>query len=141
MKKILSIINIILPIILFSLLFLFDYSDNIIYIIIMSLFVGWIIPYINLMITGLSVMIDNHHKLSLVFNILNILLNALLIFLIALIYEKKFLIMIVEYAIMLILSIINTIYFKKKVDEDSITEKKEYAKIKKIKKENDGIIK
>lgn len=141
MKKILSIINIILPILLFSLLFLFDYSDNIIYIIIMSLFVGWIIPYINLMITGLSVMIDNHHKLSLVFNILNILLNALLIFLIALIYEKKFLIMIVEYAIMLILSIINTIYFKKKVDEDSITEKKEYAKIKKIKKENDGIIK
>ena len=141
MKKILSIINIILPIILFSLLFLFDYSDNIIYIIIMSLFVGWIIPYINLMITGLSVMIDNHHKLSLVFNILNILLNALLIFLIALIYEKKFLIMIVEYAIMLILSIINTIYFEKKVDEDSITEKKEYAKIKKIKKENDGIIK
>jgi len=141
MKKILSIINIILPILLFSLLFLFDYSDNIIYIIIMSLFVGWIIPYINLMITGLSVMIDNHHKLSLVFNILNILLNALLIFLIALIYEKKFLIMIVEYAIMLILSIINTFYFKKKVDEDSITEKKEYAKIKKIKKENDGIIK
>ncbi len=141
MKKILSIINIILPIILFALLFLFDYSDNIIYIIIMSLFIGWIIPYINLMITGLSVMIDNHHKLSLVFNIFNILLNALLIFLIALIYEKNFIIMIVEYGIMLILSIINTIYFKKKVDEDSISEKKEYAKIKKIKKENDGVIK
>ena len=141
MKKILSIINIIVPILLFGLLFFFNPGTNFIYIMMMTLFVGWLIPYFNLLITGLSINRDKHNKLTLIFNIFNVLLNILLLFLIVLIMEKSFIIFIVEYSIMLVISIINIIYLKKRVDIDTIDEKNEYKRIKQIKKETDGVIK
>ena len=141
MKKILSIINIVVPILLFGLLFFFNPGTNFIYIMMMSLFVGWLIPYFNLLITGLSIHRDKHNKLTLIFNIFNVLLNILLLFLIVLIMEKSFIIFIVEYSIMLVISIINIIYLKKRVDIDTIDEKNEYKRIKQIKKETDGVIK
>ena len=141
MKKILSIINIVVPILLFGLLFFFNPGTNFIYIMMMSLFVGWLIPYFNLLITGLSIHRDKHSKLTLIFNIFNVLLNILLLFLIVLIMEKSFIIFIVEYSIMLVISIINIIYLKKRVDIDTIDEKNEYKRIKQIKKETDGVIK
>jgi hypothetical protein len=141
MKKILSIINIVVPFLLFGLLFFFNPGTNFIYIMMMSLFVGWLIPYFNLLITGLSIHRDKHSKLTLIFNIFNVLLNILLLFLIVLIMEKSFIIFIVEYSIMLVISIINIIYLKKRVDIDTIDEKNEYKRIKQIKKETDGVIK
>ncbi len=141
MKKILSIINIVVPFLLFGLLFFFNPGTNFIYIMMMSLFVGWLIPYFNLLITGLSIHRDKHSKLTLIFNIFNVLLNILLLFLIVLIMEKSFIIFIVEYSIMIVISIINIIYLKKRVDIDTIDEKNEYKRIKQIKKETDGVIK
>ncbi len=141
MKRILSIINIVVPILLFGLLFFFNPGTNFIYIMMMSLFVGWLIPYFNLLITGLSINRDKHNKLTLIFNIFNVLLNILLLFLIVLIMEKSFIIFIVEYSVMIVISIINIIYLKKRVDIDTIDEKNEYKRIKQIKKETDGVIK
>ena len=140
MKKILALINIIIPIISFILLFFFDYSDNIIYIILMTLFIGWIIPYLNLLITGIAILNDSHYKLARIFNIFIIILNIIIIFFIISLYEKKFLLMIIEYSIFIVISIINVIYFHKKVKSDT-TELEEDQKIKKIKKETDGVIK
>ena len=140
MKKILALINIIIPIISFILLFFFDYSDNIIYIILMTLFIGWIIPYLNLLITGIAILNDSHYKLARIFNIFSIILNIVIIFFIISLYEKKFLLMIIEYSIFIVISIINVIYFHKKVKSDT-TESEEDQKIKKIKKETDGVIK
>ena len=140
MKKILALINIIIPIISFILLFFFDYSDNIIYIILMTLFIGWIIPYLNLLITGIAILNDSHYKLARIFNIFSIILNIVIIFFIISLYEKKFLLMIIEYSIFIVISIINVIYFHKKVKSDT-TELEENQKIKKIKKETDGVIK
>ncbi len=141
MKRILSIINIVVPILLFGLLFFFNPGTNFIYIMMMSLFVGWLIPYFNLLITGLSINRDKHNKLTLIFNMFNVLLNILLLFLIVLIMEKSFIIFIVEYSVMIVISIINIIYLKKRVDIDTIDEKNEYKRIKQIKKETDGVIK
>lgn len=141
MKKVLALLNIMIPIISFILLFFFDYSDNIIYIILMTLFIGWIIPYLSLLITGISILNDNHHKLTLVFNIFTALLNIVIIFLIISLYEHKFMIMIIEYVIFLILNIINIIYFIKLVKEDTKDERIENQKIKTIKQKNNGIIK
>ena len=141
MKKILAISNIIIPILSFILLFFFDYSDNIIYIILMTLFIGWIIPFINLIITGISILNDNHHKLTLVFNIFSAFLNIVIIFLIIKLYEHKFIIMIIEYSLFLILNILNSIYFMNKVKLDNIEEQQENKKIKNIKEKNNGIIK
>jgi hypothetical protein len=140
MKKILALINIIIPIISFILLFFFDYSDNIIYIILMTLFIGWIIPYLNLLITGIAILNDSHYKLARIFNIFSIILNIVIIFFIISLYEKKFLLMIIEYSIFIVISIINVIYFHKKVKSDT-TESEEDQEIKKIKKETDGVIK
>ncbi len=137
MKKVLSILNLIIPIISFIILFFFDYSDNIIYIIIMTLFIGWLIPFINLLITGISILKEFRPKLTMIFNIFNALLNGLIIFLIISLYEKKFLLMLIEYSIFLALNIINTIYLYKKIPKKD----KEDEEIKKIKKENNGVIK
>ena len=141
MKRLLSITNLLIPIILFPLLYVFNPSENFTYIMIMTLFIGWLLPYISLIITGISLLRVEHNKLTLVFNIFNVFLNILLIFLICLIFEKSFIIFIIEYSIILIISIINIIYLKKQVDIDTIEEKQEYKKIKQIKKETDGVIK
>ena len=141
MKKYLCLINLIVPIISFILLFFFNYSEQIIYIMIMTLFIGWIIPYISLIITGASIINNNHHKLTLIFNIFTSLLNVILLFLIIAIYEKTLLIMLIEYSIFLIINIINIIYYLKLLKKENIIKKEEYKQIKAIKEKNNGIIK
>ena len=48
--------------------------DNFVYIMIMSLIIGWIIPYIVLIVSGLSIIQNKFTKLNLVSNILSFLL-------------------------------------------------------------------
>ena len=137
-KKILILSNIIIPIILFVILLFNTMSSNFIYIITLSLFIGWIIPFIATIISGLSILNNNNQKLTLVFNIFALLLNLLLILLIISILDNKLILILIEYIVLSIITIINIIYYiiyfiNNKDDEIS--------EIKKIKSENNGIIK
>ena len=136
-SKILSIIEIIIPIILFIILLVSKLSDNLMYIIMMSAFIGWAIPYFVILISGIVILKDSHHKLSLTINILAAILDIVLLVFSFELYEKKMLVPITEYAILLTFSIINIIYYiiymKKNPSEET-------TRIKKIKKENNGAI-
>lgn len=137
MKKLISIIEPLLSIIMFLVLLFTKTSDNFVYIMIMSLIIGWIIPYIVLIVSGLSIIQNKFTKLNLVSNILSFLLCLFLLFLIIKIYEKKFLILLIEYIIIAIINIINIIYLiiylKKHPDL-------ELRKIKEQKKKNNGVM-
>ncbi len=137
MKKILPIINALSGVALFLILLFTKTSNNFVYIIIMSLFVGWAIPFLSLVISGITIAINKHHKLTLVFDVLSICLTAFLLSLIFKIYDKHFLILVIEYFYIIVLNIINItyyiIYIKKHPDL-------ELRKIKEEKKKNNGAI-
>lgn len=137
-KKILIISNIIIPIILFAILLLNNMSSNFVYIMTLTLIVGWIIPFISPIITAISILTDKHHKLSLIFNIFSLLLSILLIILTILIYDSNLLLILIEYCILALLLIINIIYY---IIYLHTNKDEEIANIKKIKRENNGIIK
>lgn len=145
-EKILSLINILTSIILGIILLVSELSENTIYIMIMSIIIGWAIPYIVLLITGITIKYKTHIKLSLTFNIINVILCILLLILVISIYDSKMLIFIIEYIIIIIISIINSIYFihylktDKSLKEKKLKKQQEKEKIKKIKKENNGAI-
>lgn len=136
-ENILPIINIIIPIIAFVILLFTKLSENTMYFMVMSLVVGWIVPYFVLLITGLSMFQNRHPKLSLVFNIVNLLLTIMLIVFVIRLYDKYFLVFLIEYIVILLIAIANIVYFitfiKNNKDE-------EIENIKKIKKDNNGII-
>ena len=52
-RKIFAIIEVLLPIILFIVLLVSKLSDNLMYIIMMSAFIGWAIPYFVVLISGI----------------------------------------------------------------------------------------
>ena len=104
----------------------------------LTLIIGWALPYFVLIITGLSIYNKSHKKLGLTLNILNIILLIFLIILIASIIEKDLIIIFIEYILMLIVSIINTIIFTINLRKNRDPE---IDKIIKTKKENNGIIK
>ena len=137
-KKILSIVNILIPIILFLILLFSDISEKFVYIVMFSCIIGWLLPFINLAITGLSMLNNNHHKLTLIFNIFSLLLSFFIIFLILSLYDKKMIVCLTDYILISIVNIVNIIYYiiyiKKHPNMENI-------EIKKIKKENNGIIK
>ncbi len=137
MKKIIPIINSLSAIILFLVLLFTKTSENFVYIIIMSLFVGWAIPYFTLIVSGIAILTSKHTRLNLIFNIISLLVSLFLIFLVVKIYDKKFLILLIEYIYMSVLTIINIIYLiifiKKHPDV-------ELKKIKEQKKKNNGAI-
>ena len=110
MKKILPIIDALSGVIAFLVLLFTKTSPNFVYIIIMSLFVGWAIPFLSLIINGITIAISKHIKLTLVFDILTICLAAFLLSLIMSIYDKNFLILVIEYIYIIVLNIINIIY-------------------------------
>ena len=110
MKKILPIINAISGVLLFLILLFTKTSANFVYIIIMSLFVGWAIPFLSLIISGITIKIEKHLKLTLIFDILAFCLTLFLLFLIFKIYDKNFLILVIEYFYIIVLNIINIIY-------------------------------
>ncbi len=137
MKKIIPIINCLSAIILFLVLLFTEASENFVYIVIMSLFVGWAFPYFVLIVSGIAIAVSKHIKLNLIFNILAFLLTSFLIYLVVKIYDKKFLILLIEYIYILVLLLINIIYLiiyiKKHPDL-------ELRKIKEEKKKNNGAI-
>lgn len=137
MNKI-KFINVILPIILLMILLFTNIGDNFVYIISLTMVIGWFLPYVSLILTGISMFNNSHKKLALFLNITSILLSLIIIFLIVKIFEKSFTIALIEYIIITILSTINTIIIYK--DITSII-RKESKEINKIKKENNGIIK
>lgn len=145
-KNILPIFNIIISLILGIILLLSELSENSVYIMVMTLAVGWAIPYLVLLITGITMLYKTNYKLTLTFNIINILLCMLLLFLVISIYDKKMLIFLIEYIIMCITSIINSIYYMiiikndKNRIENKINKNKEKEEIKRIKKANNGAI-
>jgi len=140
MKKLLNIklLNIVIPLIMLVILLCTNIGDNFIYIMTLTLIIGWLIPYLTLLLTGVCMYLETHTKLSLIINILNILTTLFIIILLIKIFEKSFIIILIEYIIIFILSIINIIILYKNINKGI----KEYSKeIKKIKKENNGIIK
>jgi len=140
--KILAWINIIFPLILFIILNITEYSDNIVTIITLTLFVGWLIPYINTFLTGIALLTQTRYKMGAISNLLSTILSIIIIIMIISIYDNNFLSMLLEYIALATLNTINTIYYLIyliKHHQPKINP--EYAEIKKIKKENNGIIK
>ena len=68
-RRILGIINIILPIILGIILLFADLSESVIYIMVMTLIIGWAIPFAVPIVTGLTIIYRKQPKLALIFNI------------------------------------------------------------------------
>lgn len=136
-KNLLPLLNIVSSLIMFIILLFSELNENVMYIMIMTLIIGWAIPYCVLLITGLSMLYSKKHYLTLIFNIVNILLCIFLLFFIIKLYDKTLLVLLIEYIITIIFSTINTIYYiiyiKKHPDIES-------QKIKKLKKENNGAI-
>lgn len=137
-EKILMLTNLILPLVLFAILLFSDLSEKFMSIISITIIIGWALPYFVLILTGLSIYNKSHKKLGLTLNLLNIILLAFLIILILNIIEKNLIIILIEYILMLIVSIINTIAFSAHLRKNRDPE---IDKIIKTKKENNGIIK
>lgn len=136
-KHLLSIINIIIPIILLVILLFSKLNENIMYLMMITVLIGWIIPYFVLIITGLSLIKNNKPKLTLIFNVVNIFLTIMIFIFLIRLYDKTFLIMVISYVIIFIISIINTIYILNYIKKNPNPENIE---IKKIKKNNNGAI-
>lgn len=137
-EKTLSVLNIISPIILFIVLLFADISENFINIMTLTLVIGWILPFISLLLTGICIINKSHKKLCLTINIINILLILILLFLIISILDKKLIIVLIEYSIILIISTIDSILFIKYFKDNPDPE---IVQINKTKKANNGIIK
>ncbi len=145
-KYILPLLNIIVSLILGAILLFTNLSDKTVYIMLMSLVIGWAIPYFVLLVTGIVLLSNTNHKLALIINIINIILCIFMLFLVINIYDKDLIIFIIDYIIIGIISIINVIYYIKYIKNDKVRKnnklkiKKEKQEIKKIKKENNGAI-
>lgn len=143
--KLLAKINIILPIVLFIGMTFFNVSEYFVTIMTLTLVIGWLIPYLSLILTGLSMQFEVEENKAYILNILSLLLSILISFLTISILEKKLIIILVEYIIIGLMNIINIIvYFpiiNKKIKDKKAKVKEENKQIKKQKKENNGIIK
>ena len=144
-NKIWAIINIISPIIMFIILVNNNMSEKFVNIITLSLFIGWIFPFLNLLINGLSMLIKINTKMSIFFNIISFILNILLIIAVVLLYDKNLITILIEYIIIAIINLVNIIINIYKYHQENKNVKRllkeEYSKIKQIKKNNNGIIK
>ena len=97
----LKIINIILPIVMFIILLICKLSEKTVYLFVMTLIIGWAIPYFVLLVTGFAQIKNLFHKLGLTLNIISIPMCILLLYLVISIYEIKFLVFIIEYIIII----------------------------------------
>lgn len=136
-RKLLGSLEIIAALIMLAILLFNNISDNAYYFIMITVFIGWAIPYFITIISGIAILKDSHHKLNIISNILNVILLGLLLFFIHKLYDKGFIIFLIEYIILIVIGIINIIYlivyFKTHPDL-------EIEKIKKAKKDNNGAI-
>ncbi len=136
-RKLLGSLEIIVALIMLAILLFNNISDNAYYFIMITVFIGWAIPYFITIISGIAILKDSHHKLNIISNILNVILLGLLLFFINKLYDKGFIIFLIEYIILIIIGIVNIIYlivyFKTHPDL-------EIEKIKKAKKDNNGAV-
>lgn len=140
MKKKLSILDTIIPIIMLIILLVTNLSENTVIIITLTLFIGWVIPFFINIITGIILFHDTHHRLGLIANLLNIFLSLIIIILIIRLIDKKLIVLLIEYSILLLLSICNFIYFKKYLKVHPTKSAIEKKNIKDKKKKNNGAI-
>ncbi len=109
-RKIVGIGSIVLGIVLLVLLHFVEVPDKFSSIMLMSLFIGWIFPFIALILSGIGILIHSNYLVTLIFNIINILVLLFMIFLVGKIYSSKFLIILIEYIIMLGITIADIVY-------------------------------
>lgn len=109
-RKIVGIGSIVLGIVLLVLLYFVEVPDKFSSIMLMSLFIGWIFPFIALILSGIGILIHSNYLVTLIFNIINILVLLFMIFLVGKIYSSKFLIILIEYIIMLGITIADIVY-------------------------------
>jgi len=140
MKKKLAILDILIPIILLVILLFSKLSDNTVIIITLTLFIGWVIPYFVNIITGIIIIKNSHHHLGIIANILSIILLLIIITLVIRLLDKGLIVFLVEYLILLILTICNFIYFKKYKKSHPSKSTIEKKTIKEKKKKNNGAI-
>ena len=76
----LKVINILLPIVLFLILLFSKLSEKTVYIFVMTLFIGWALPYFVLLITGFAQVKNLFHKLGLTLNIISVPMSILLLY-------------------------------------------------------------
>ena len=134
----LILLNTLIPIILFIILLFLKISESFINIMTLTLFIGWAIPYIVLILTGISILNRSHKKIALTINILNIILTLILIILILSIINKLLIGLLIEYIIIFIITIINVTSLAKYLKENPDPELDEISRTKKA---NNGIIK
>ncbi len=116
-RKIIGFSNIVFGIGLLILLHFVNVSDRFSSIMLMSLFVGWIFPFIGLVVSGLGILIHSNFKITLIFNIVNILVILFMGFLVIKVYDSKLLIVLIEYIVMLVINILNIVYLIINKDE------------------------
>lgn len=143
LKKILPVINLILPIILLLLiLFLDNAGERVFYVIYMTGIIGWVLPLFTIFVTGIVQLRKVHHKLALILNIISILLNIFILYFIIRLMSKELILMLTIYVITLLITICNIVYITNYIKKYISPEiKKENMRIKKEKKENNGVIK
>jgi len=117
-QKVIGILNIVFGIGLLIILHFFDIPDIFSSIMLMSLFIGWIFPYIALVLCGIGILIHSNYLITMIFNIVNVLVIFFMLFLVIKLYENRLLIVLIEYIIMLVMSIISIIYLI--LDKDEI---------------------
>lgn len=143
-KYILPGINILISVLGILSLLIFRMSENVIYIMMMTVMIGWIIPYFVPLITGIALINKSHYKRALVLNIVSILMIIFLIVMIKILYDKKMLFMLVTYIIFVIINIVNSIYIgiivKSEYEKNKGKRQKEKEKLKRMKEENNGAI-
>ncbi len=133
----LKVINILLPIVLFIILLFSKLSEKTVYIFVMTLFIGWALPYFVLLITGFAQVKNLFHKLGLILNVISVPMSILLLYLVITIYDKRLLIFVIEYIIIIVINILNIIYYIRYIKSHP---NEENERIKRIKKENNGAI-
>ena len=116
-RKIIGFSNIVFGIGLLILLHFVNVSDRFSSIMLMSLFVGWIFPFIGLVVSGLGILIHSNFKITLIFNIVNILVILFMGFLVIKVYDSKLLIVLIEYIVMLVINVLNIVYLMINKDE------------------------
>ena len=108
-RKILGSLEIIASLIMLAILLFNKISDNAYFFIMITVFIGWVIPYFITILSGITILKDSHHKLNIISNILNIILLGVLLFFLIKLYDKGFIIFLVEYIIMIVIT--NIQYF------------------------------
>lgn len=137
-EKKLIVLNTLTPIVLFIILLFLNISENFINIMTLTLFIGWALPYLTLILTGLSILNKSHRKLALTINIINSLLTLVLIILVICIIDKLLIGILIEYIIIMIITLINIKSLSKYIKENPDPELDEISRTKKA---NNGIIK